>query len=486
MLTTYGVVHVASSTVTCQGMPALTVRDELISIVGANAASFSPHHNPDDLHDESLHPLAVEPFAVVRPTTTQQVVEIVRVARRHDLALTARGSGTGLSGAVTPVPGGIVVSFERMNQVLRIDVRDHVAVVQPGITLRELAEVLADTGLQYPVYPGELSGSLGGNVNTNAGGMRAVRHGVTRQHILGLELVLADASIIRTGGPVVKSSSGYDLTQLVIGSEGTLALVTEITLKLSPALSHSATVLVPYASLESITRVVPQVVASGLQPSMLEYLDTLTMNAITAATSLELGVEASIKEMTSAYLIVILETRTAAQLDADLIDLATLLEASGALDIYVLHESAAVRLIEARERMFWVTKEAGANEIVDIVVPRSSVPSFLEEVARIGDRHEALITGCGHVGDGNVHLSVYLLDDAKRERLMRELFELGLVLGGQMSGEHGIGRDKQSHYLALTDPGIVRLQQLIKNAFDPTGILNPYRLFDARPMPTEP
>ncbi|MHB1087339.1 MAG: FAD-binding oxidoreductase [Acidimicrobiales bacterium] len=465
-------------------MTALTARDELISLVGLDAASFSPHHNPDDLHDESLHPLLVEPFAVVRPRDTQEVVEIVKFAGRHDLAVTARGSGTGLSGAATPVPGGIVISFERMNRVLRLDARDHVAVVQPGITLRELNEALAGTGLQYPVYPGELSGSLGGNVNTNAGGMRAVRHGVTRQHVLGLELVLADASVVRSGGPVVKSSSGYDVTQLVIGSEGTLALVTEITLKLSPVLAHSATVLVPYASLEAITHVVPRIVASGIQPSMLEYLDTITMNAVTAATSLELGVAKEIKEQASAYLIVILETRTAAQLDVDLIDLASMLEESDALDIYVLNESEAVRLIEARERMFWVTKEAGANEIVDIVVPRSSVPTFLEETARIGARHDAKITGCGHVGDGNVHLSVYLHDDDARARLMRELFECGVTFGGQISGEHGIGRDKQAHFLALTDPDILRVQQAIKQAFDPAGMFNPYRLLDPRPMPT--
>lgn len=467
-------------------MTALSARDELISLVGVDAASFSPHHNPDDLHDESLHPLNVEPFAVVRPRDTQEVVEIVKFAGRHALAVTARGSGTGLSGAATPVPGGIVVSFERMNRVLRIDARDHVAVVQPGITLRELNEALTGTGLHYPVYPGELSGSLGGNVNTNAGGMRAVRHGVTRQHVLGLELVLSDASVVRCGGPVVKSSSGYDLTQLVIGSEGTLALVTEVTLKLSPVLAHSATVLVPYASLDAISDVVPRIVASGIQPSMLEYLDTITMNAVTAATSLELGVAAPIKAEASAYLIVILETRTAAQLDADIIDLASMLEESDALDIYVLNEGEAVRLIEARERMFWVTKEAGANEIVDIVVPRSSVPAFLEETVRIGARHDAVITGCGHVGDGNVHLSVYLHDDDERSRLMRELFECGLSFGGQISGEHGIGLDKQAHYLALTDPNVLTLQRTIKQAFDPTGMFNPYRLHDPRPMPTAP
>jgi glycolate oxidase len=462
-----------------------SLREELLAIVGEGYATFTPHHNPDDLHDESLHQRTVEPFAVVRPATTQQVVSIVQAANRHDIAITPRGSGTGLSGAVTPIRGGVVVSFERMNQVLRLDVNDHVVVVQPGITLRELNEALAGTGLLYPVYPGELSGSLGGNVNTNAGGMRAVRHGVTRQHVLGLELVLADASVVRTGGPVVKVSSGYDLTQLIVGSEGTLALVTEVTLKLSPKMAYSTTTLVPFGSLEEVTRVVPQLIASGLQPAMLEYLDGGTLSALTKSTSLELGVHSAVAEKASAYLIVILETRTSEQLDLDLVDLAALLEESGALDTYVLDERSAVRLIEARERLFWVTKESGANEIVDIVVPRSTVPTFLEEVQRIAARHQAFIGGCGHVGDGNVHLSVFLPDDEKRERLLRELFTFGVELGGQVSGEHGIGLDKQDHYLALTDPAIITLQQSIKRAFDPRGTFNPYRISDERPAPEE-
>ncbi len=466
-------------------MTDLSLRDELLAIVGEGFITFTPHHNPDDLHDESLHQRMVEPFAVVRPATTQQVVSIVQAATRHDVAITPRGSGTGLSGAATPIRGGIVVSFERMNQVLRLDVADHVVVVQPGVTLRELNASLDGTGLQYPIHPGELSGSLGGNVNTNAGGMRAVRHGVTRQHVLGLELVLADASVVRTGGPVVKVSSGYDLTQLIVGSEGTLALVTEVTLKLSPKMAHTTTTLVPFGSLEEVTRVVPKLITSGLQPAMLEYLDTVTLTALTRSTSLELGVDAAVAAKATAYLIVILETRTAAQLDLDLVDLAALLEESGALDTYVLDERSAVRLIEARERLFWVTKELGANDIVDIVVPRSTVPRFLEEVQRIAARHEAFIGGCGHVGDGNVHLSVFLPDDEQRERLLRELFVFGMELGGQISGEHGIGLDKQAHYLALTDPAIVALQQSIKRAFDPRGTFNPYRISDERPAPVE-
>jgi glycolate oxidase len=459
------------------------LRSEILAILDANAVTFAGHHHPDDLHDESLHADHVEPFAVVRPSNTRQVSELAALASRHGVPITPRGSGTGLSGAATPVRGGIVLSFSRMNQLLDLDVNDHVAVVQPGLTLRELNEELAPSGLRYPVYPGEISGSIGGNVNTNAGGMRAVRHGVTRQHVLGLELVLIDGTIVRTGAKVMKSSSGYDLTQLVVGSEGTLALVTEVTLRLSPQLAHAATILVPFRDLENVTRVVPSIVASGLEPSILEYLNVLTMSAITNAASLELGVAKEVAEQTAAYLIIMLETRSSEQLDHDIAALAELVEKAEALDVYILSPSAGLQLIEARERVFWVAKASGANEIIDVVVPRSSVSSFLNGADVIAERHGAFISGCGHVGDGNVHLSVFLPDDEKRKVFLHELFSFGIDLGGLISGEHGIGRDKQAPFLALTDPTLLSLQRQIKEVFDPLQLLNPHRLLDDRPLP---
>jgi glycolate oxidase len=452
---------------------------ELKEIVNGDV-TFSGSHAESDLHDESLHVRAREPFAVARPHSSDEVVRLVQWATHNDVPITPRGSGTGLSGGATPVNGGLVICFDQMRALVRVDARDHVAVVQAGITLRELNEKLIGTGLHYPVYPGELSGSLGGNVNTNAGGMRAVRHGVTRQHVLGLEVVLLDGTIMKTGGPVVKSSSGYDLTQLIIGSEGTLALVTEITLKLSPVLTNSATMLVPFSDLHAVTRVVPTLISSGLAPSILEYLDVLTMTSLSNATDLQLGVNPDVAKATAAYLIVVLETRTPEQLEADLVAAATLVEEAGALDVYVLEGAAAARLIEARERAFWIAKAAGANEIIDIVVPRSSVPTFLERVSELAARYDAFVAGCGHVGDGNVHLSVYQPDDLKRDELLLELFRAGLALGGAVSGEHGLGIDKRGPYLALADPKLVELQRKIKRVFDPKGLLNPFRHLDAR------
>ncbi|HEY1824362.1 MAG TPA: FAD-binding oxidoreductase [Acidimicrobiales bacterium] len=454
------------------------VRAEIEALV--ETVSFAGGHNPDDLHDESLHIREREPLAVARPRQTSEVAALVGWAAKHHIPITPRGSGTGLSGGALPVNGGLVIAFDLMSDVLHIDARDHVAVVQAGITLRELNEALLSTGLHYPVYPGELSGSLGGNVNTNAGGMRAVRHGVTRQHVLGLEVVLADGSVVRTGGPVMKTSSGYDLTQLLIGSEGTLGLVTEVTLKLSPVLAHAATMLVPFGDVAGVAGVVPTLISSGLMPSLLEYLDSTTLSAIQGSSDLHLGVAPEIVERAAAYLVVVLETRTREQLDADIEAAAEILGEAGALDVYVLEGSPATQLIQARERMFWVSKAAGANEIIDIVVPRSSVPGFLARVKEIGDAYDAYIPGCGHVGDGNVHLSVFLADEVKREELLLELFRAGAELGGAVSGEHGLGIDKRDAYLALADPLLVNLQRRIKAVFDPAGLLNPYRHLDER------
>jgi glycolate oxidase len=439
--------------------------------------------NPDDLHDESLHPTVQTPLAVVYPQNTEEVARTLAWATRHGIPVVPRGSGTGMSGGATPVATGIVLSLARMNTVLDINTRDHVAVVQPGVTLRDLEAALEGTGLYYPVYPGELSGSLGGNVNTNAGGMRAVRHGVTRAHILGLEAVQIDGTVFRTGGPVVKSSSGYDLTQLLIGSEGTLAVVTEITLRLSPRMPERTTVLVPFATLHEITEVVPTIVASGLQPSILEYIDILTMTGVTSRAGLDLGVAEDVAAKAMAYLVVVLETRTRAQLDGDIEALATLVDDAGALDVYVLEGSAGPKLIEAREGAFWVAKEAGAHDIIDVVVPRASVPGFLADVADMAQRHESFIAGCGHVGDGNVHLSVFQPDVERRTALLDELFAAGVALGGAVSGEHGIGRDKQRPFLMLSNPENLALQRAIKHVFDPQQLLNPHRLLDERPLP---
>jgi glycolate oxidase len=447
--------------------------DALAGLVGG-AHVLTGDAIPDDYtHDEALTATPVRPAAVVKPASTAEVAGVLRLANERGVPVTARGSGTGLSGACVPHADGIVLALERMAAIREIDVENHVAVVEAGVTLEQLDEATGRVGLVYPVYPGEYSASLGGNVATNAGGMRAVKYGVTRHQVLGLEAVLATGEVIRTGGKFVKATTGYDLTQLVIGSEGTLAVVTEAILKLYPRPPFQATVLAPFRTLREVSTAVPHIVRSGVNPLVLEYLDALSLAATTANVGLDLGIPDGVKEAALAYLVVVVEQIHDDRLDADMARVMELCLELGAIDVYALPTGAATQLLEAREKAFWVSKQHGANDIIDVVVPRASVPEYLARVAAIGEEHATWVAGAGHAGDGNVHLAVFQPDAETRHSVMRAILEAGMALGGAISAEHGIGREKQRYFLELEDPTKIALMRRIKAAFDPNGVLNP-------------
>ncbi len=428
--------------------------------------------------DESPRAKPVLPEVVVKPSDADSVAKILKLANEKNIPVTPRGGGTGLSGGGVPIHGGIVLSLERMNRILEIDERNFMAVVEPGVTLSSLNQALDERGLYYPLYPGELSATIGGTVSTNAGGMRALKYGVTRHFVLGLKAVLPTGEIVETGGKFVKSSTGYDLTQLITGSEGTLAVITEITLRLMTPPGRRVMLLVPFNSLHDAIRCVPDILKEKILPVGIEFMEKDIISMVEQFTGKEIP-----SHDYAAFLMIIVEADNEDE---------TLHIANHIGEICLNHEAVDVfiasseidrkNLLEAREKFYPAIQHSGMLDIADVVVPRSQIAEFVEKTKEIGREHGIQIVTYGHAGDGNVHLHPVGQgidgDDDKLKALLAEIYKVGISLGGTISGEHGLGFAKKDYLHMAADKSKMELMKRIKRAFDPNNIMNPGKVLD--------
>ena len=435
-----------------------------------------PAETVDYRRDETDFIPCGQPLAVAFPTSTEDVSAVVRASATHKVPVVARGGGSGLSGGANAMDGWVVLAMSGMDRIIEIDPDNLVVVTQPGVITANLEAAVEARGLLYPPDPAshELS-FIGGNIAENAGGLRCVKYGVTRDYVLGLEVVLADGEVIRVGGRNVKDVMGYDLTRLMVGSEGTLGIITEATLKLRPKPPAKTTLLAFFPTVSHAGDAVSRITAAGVTPVTLEMLDRNIIDAVEDA--LHLGLDPAAGAM------LMIESDAGGELaGAELDAAAAACERAGATSLDRAtdgEEADAMR--EARRKAHWALKQLGQARTEDVSVPRSRVGEFIEAVARISASHEMMIGVFGHAGDGNFHPSyVTGPDDPRAEErtdaVRADLYTAVLELGGTITGEHGTGLTKRDFLEQQFGPRGVAAMRAIKDALDPDGILNPGKL----------
>nr|WP_237691241.1 FAD-linked oxidase C-terminal domain-containing protein [Streptomyces sp. SID7834] len=424
-------------------------------------------------HDEAEWAPAGLPLAVVRPQDTEEVRAVVAYCARHRIPVVPRGAGTGLSGGANAVDGAVVLSFEDMNRILRVDPVERLAVVQPGVVNDDLRAACAEQGLWYPPDPASSPWStIGGNAATNAGGMCCVKYGVTRDYVLGLEAVNGLGEIVRMGRQTAKGVAGYDLCGLFVGSEGTLGVITEITVKLRGARPPERTVAGFFDSVVAAGDAVSRVTAAGVVPSALELLDRHCLKAVDAWKNMGLSADAD------AILLGRVDTPGAAgDAEAETIR-AAFAEAGAAWAEVSTDQAEADALFQARRLAYPALERLGPVLTEDVVVPRSRVPQMLARIEEIAGEYEVLIANIAHAGDGNLHPLIITEpgDDAARARAQlafEEILDAAIAFGGTVTGEHGVGLLKMGGMDREVGPVNLAMQRAVKAALDPYGILNP-------------
>jgi glycolate oxidase len=426
--------------------------------------------------DETAHFEPGLPLAVALPSSTAEVATIMRAASEHRVPVVPRGAGSGLSGGSAGIEGALTVALTRMNAILEIDTANLLAIVQPGVINADLKAAVASEGLFYAPDPASYEFcSIGGNIGTNAGGLCCVKYGVTREAVLALEVVMADGRVVRTGGRNIKDVAGYSLTQLFVGSQGTLGIVTEATLRLRPTPPPKRTMLAFFPSLESAGRAVAAMTAAGLEPCTLELMDRVTIAAVDDWHALGL-------DRSAAALLLVESDRPGAAADEELTTAeAACTEAGAGSVVRATDLMEADWLRQVRRLAFRAMERLGVARMEDVGAPRSRLPELLGAIERIAAANDVRCGTFGHAGDGNLH-PTFVWDrgdgaaEARVHRACEELYRAAIALGGTVTGEHGIGATRREFLEEQRGPEAMAVMRAIKAALDPLGILNPGRV----------
>ncbi|EPY2305379.1 FAD-binding oxidoreductase [Clostridium sporogenes] len=447
----------------------------LKSVVGQERVYTGEDINEDYSHDE-LGGISKIPDAMVEVLSTEEVSKIMAYAYKNNIPVVARGSGTGLVGASVPIHGGIMINMTKMNRILEIDEENLTLTVEPGVLLMEIGKFVEEHDLFYPPDPGEKSATIGGNISTNAGGMRAVKYGVTRDYIRGLEIVLPDGKVLQVGGKVVKNSSGYSIKDLVCGAEGTLAIVTKAILKLLPLPKKAISLLIPFPNLEMAINTVPKIIKSKAIPTAIEFMQ----REVILAAEKFLGKKFP-DNSSDAYLLLTFDGNTKEDIEKDYEKVADICLEEGALDVYISDTDERKEAVWSARGAFLEAVKASTTEMdeCDVVVPRNKVASFVKYTDELQEQFDVRIRSFGHAGDGNLHVYV-LRDNLTKEqwdKKLKDVFECmykkSVELNGLVSGEHGIGFAKKPYLFEQYGEEYMELMKNIKLAFDSKNILNP-------------
>ena len=449
--------------------------DRLIEICGNDNVLTGDAIHEDYSRDE-LAGIRQYPDVVVLPMNSGQVSDVLKYANDKHIAVTPRGQGTGLVGAAVAIHKGVMLSSENMNKILELDEANLTLTVEPGVLLMEISKYVEENDLFYPPDPGEKSASIGGNISTNAGGMRAVKYGVTRDYVRELEVVLTSGEIITVGGKIVKDSSGYSLKDLMIGSEGTLGVITKAVLKLLPLPKVAISLLVPFPDIETAITAVPIIIKSKAIPTAIEYMER---NVILSAENY-LGKKFP-DNSADAYILLTFDGNSKAEVEKIYEQVAHVCLDAGAMDVFISDTDERNESIWSARGAFLEAIKASTTEMdeCDVVVPRSFVADFINFTKVVEKELDIRIASFGHAGDGNLHVYVLKdeMSDQDYEKKLNTAFDLlyakGNDLGGHVSGEHGIGFAKIPYLEKMTGPVYMSLLRGIKKTFDPNLILNP-------------